>query len=228
MSAWPYVAAIATIAAVVSCSSAVAADTARKDHAGAYVLKVSEDVSLCKEVAELFNSLPRRDLRQALIKGQYGFLHWEDTKFVESEIAGAAKSYFGASRIVVHLDGGSQQQTVFRLTNFDRYGQESESLFLVPAGEKTPVDGSEFKAFLVGRSPVYGNTLGYEYVSRLQELHPNKWKEWDMSGNVSISAFTLSGKPRFLAAKPPRFQKILIFNLDSQGRQRQHCIITRS
>lgn len=223
MSALPRYLLAATIAACWVNSAA----TESKRPLSAYVVAASKDVALCNAAAVFLNSLPGYDFSEASLQGKAGFMAWEDTRFVQTEIPGVSKSYWGAARLVARLDGTVEKQTLFRLTSFDRHGQESDSLFLVLPQEKAPTDGSEFKEFLRGRTPVYGNTLSYEYISLLRRMHGDSWKIWDIRGNTFIAAFVLSGNLYFLAAKQPQRDRVLIFTVDAQGQQEQQCLLRR-
>jgi hypothetical protein len=192
-----------------------------------YLIAESKHRATCDGAIDFLNSLPGGDFRKPSLRGELGFLRWQDTRFVQSEVPGVSKSYWGAARLAVRLEGSDRDQTIFRLTSFDRYGQESDSLFLVPPNEKPPTDGAEFKEFLGERSHVYGNTLNHGYISHLRGMHGDRWGQWDMSGNIYIAAFVLSRNVYFLAATEPKQERILIFTLDAQGHQQQHCMLRR-
>lgn len=195
-----------------------------------YVVWRSADAGLCEAINTRINKLPDQDISRASQSGAAGFLKWSgQPTYIDRLSAEGAKSFFPVTTTTVVLESASLPSRILRYSGMVA-GTPTDALYVLPPGAKLPKDGNELRDLLGAKRPDFSSYEDGE-MQRLQETHGKDWKQWDLHGQVTVHGLEIRRQPYFLAEEvspsPDYASSILVFSLNTEGVQRDLCILRR-
>lgn len=187
-----------------------------------YRVWVSAERSSCVAVRDLVNNLPNQNVSRASNAGHPAFVRWSgNAAYVDRVDSAGTKLFFPITTATVVLSPNGTSSPILRYSG-SLAGAQNDSLYVLDPGTALPTDGEQLRNVLRAKQPSYSSG---ESIQRLREVHGNAWREWDVSGQVTISAIEIRNRTYFVAESAS--WRILVFSLTPEGRRQDICVLRR-